>query len=256
MEKRMPVLFVGHGSPMNAVKANSYTHDLSEISGDIPEPEAIVVVSAHWQTRGTFITSGENPQQIYDFYGFPERLYSIKYTAPGSLSVAEMFSAATGGAVALDPVRGIDHAAWAVLLHMYPDQTIPVLELSLDVEKSAEEHYAFAKMFSSLRDNGILLLGSGNMVHNLMMMSFIDDDAFDWAIEFDSELKRLIVAGDHDALVNYENISAQSRLAVPTNEHYLPMLYSLALKENGEAVNFFHESIQNGSVSMRGFIIR
>jgi 4,5-DOPA dioxygenase extradiol len=253
---KMPVLFVGHGSPMNIIADNTYTRSLTALGKTIARPKAIVVVSAHWQTRKTFVSSAKTPPTIYDFYGFPPELYREQYPCPGAPEQAEFIQTAAPGEISLDPVRGIDHAGWAVLKFMYPDADIPVIQMSLDVLKSPREHYELGKKLAALRQQGILIIGSGNMVHNLSRVNFehLYGETYPWAVEFDRVLTELIVAGDHGSLIDYEKLP-DTKLAIPTNEHYLPMLYALALKEETDTLAFTCTDIQNGSISMRGFII-
>jgi 4,5-DOPA dioxygenase extradiol len=252
-QQKMPVLFIGHGSPMNIVLDNEFTRALKTAARELPEPEAILVVSAHWLTRGTFITCSETPGQIYDFYGFPEALYRTVYRPPGSPKQAVSVAGGTaGGSIRCDARRGLDHAAWAVLLHMYPGAGIPVMELSLDVDRSAEYHYSLGKELSVLREQGVLVIGSGNVVHNLHVMKYDMNGApFDWAVEFDAYVRDALLKRRHENLVNYMDGGPSAGLSVPTNDHYLPLLYTAALQEKGEHAAFFHESIQHGSVSMR-----
>jgi 4,5-DOPA dioxygenase extradiol len=256
--KRMPVLFIGHGSPMNAITSNSFTADMKKLAGNIPVPDAILVISAHWLTQGTRITSGKDPEQIYDFYGFPKELYSIKYQPKGSPEIASMISdLADGVPITPDDERGIDHAAWAVLLHIFPEGNVPVLELSLDMNAPPETHYKTGAALSSLRENGVLIIGSGNIVHNLLIMDYYEGvKPYDWAVEFDERIKNFLVEDNHSELIEYEKWGKISKYAVPTNEHYLPMLYSASLKQKDEKLEFFHESIQHGTISMRSFIIK
>jgi len=256
--ERMPAVFIGHGSPMNAIHKNEFTEDLKKMAASIPEPEAILVVTAHWLTQGTRITSGENPEQIFDFYGFPEELYKIRYQPSGSPEIAAMIKGAVQGVIiSPDEDRGIDHAAWAVLRHIYPDENIPVLELSLDMNASPELHYSIGRSLSVLRDKGILIIGSGNIVHNLQVMEYYEGvDPQIWAVEFDERIKKCLLEDNHAELIGYEKWGKISKYAAPTDEHYNPMLYTAALKQDGESIEFIHESIQHGSISMRTFIIR
>jgi 4,5-DOPA dioxygenase extradiol len=255
---KMPVLFIGHGSPMNIIYKNEYTKSLEKLGRSLPEPDAILVVSAHWLTKGTFVCSADKPEQIYDFYGFPDELYAVKYQPPGAREVAESIThELSSDNIQVDAEWGIDHAAWAVLTHMYPKADIPVFEMSLDVMKNEKEHYGLGKKLSYLRRKNILIIGSGNIVHNLRQIDF-DEHAkpFPWAVEFDEYIKDALLRKDHDRLIRYKELSPVSRLAVPTNDHYLPFLYSTALQEENERVEFIHESIQNGSMSMRCFRIQ
>lgn len=257
MAEKMPVLFVGHGSPMNIITDNEYTRSLTKLPAIIPKPEAIVVVSAHWLTEGTHVTYNESPKTIHDFYGFPPELYRIIYNSPGAPEYALRIRDAVGKSkVVLDVDWGLDHAAWAVLRWMYPDADIPVIEMSLDIRKPAQYHYDLAKELAPLRKEGALIIGSGNIVHNLRLASPDEDqDPADWAFGADEEIKKLLQQKDHKALIDCEELS-HSRLAIPTNEHYLPMLYTLALQEESDKLEFTYEGIQNSSVSMRCFILR
>jgi 4,5-DOPA dioxygenase extradiol len=222
----------------------------------LPRPEAVLVVSAHWQTRGTRITSARIPPTIYDFYGFPEQLYQVKYECPGAPEKAALVQKIAQQSVHCDDKRGLDHAAWAVMVHMYPEADVPVLELSLDVELSAGEHFELGKQLAPLRDKGILIMGSGNIVHNLSQANFEQTEGgeYDWAVQFDQQMKGLLLSREYEKLIKYEELP-DARRAIPTNEHYLPMLYSISLQEEKEPLRFFCEEIQNGSVSMRGFVV-
>ena len=252
---RLPAFFIGHGSPMNVIRRNRYTEDLERTSSQLPLPQAIVVISAHWLTRGTLITAAENPEQIYDFYGFPPELYQIDYRAPGSPPTAELVVKTVGNnLIKMDQKRGIDHAAWAVLKFLYPRQNIPVLELSLDMEQDPSFHFELGKKLASLRSKGILLIGSGNIVHNLREMEYDEQvEPYDWAVEFDQFARDSIENKNFDGLIHYQNYGAPALRAIPTSEHYLPMLYTLGMMQEDERATFIHESIQNASVSMRSF---
>ncbi|KYZ78035.1 dioxygenase [Anaerosporomusa subterranea] len=253
---KMPVLFVGHGSPMNIISDNTYTRSLTALGETMVRPKAVLVVSAHWQTRKTFVSSAKTPPTIYDFYGFPPELYREKYPCPGAPEQAESVQKVAPGEIYADPGRGIDHAGWAVLKFMYPDADIPVMQMSLDVMKSPREHYELGKKLAALRHEGILIIGSGNMVHNLSRVNFehLYGETYPWAVEFDRVLTELIEAGDHDSLIAYDRLP-NTKLAIPTNEHYLPMLYTLALKEKTDTLEFICTDMQNGSISMRSFMI-
>ena len=256
-EKMSPVLFIGHGSPMNIICKNDYTESLRKLGQSLPRPDAVLVISAHWLTKGTFICSAEKPEQIYDFYGFPDQLYGVQYHPPGARTLAEfMAQELRPENIRTDNAWGIDHASWAVLVHMYPKADIPVFEMSIDRMKTEQEHYALGKKLSYLRKQNILIMGSGNIVHNLRQIDFEEDaEPFPWAIEFDEFIKDAIVRNESDRLLRYKELSPASRLAVPTNDHYVPLLYSMALREENERVEFIHEGIQNGSISMRCFVI-
>jgi 4,5-DOPA dioxygenase extradiol len=254
---KMPVLFVGHGSPMNAALDNAYTRSLRALGEDLPRPAAVLVVSAHWLTEGTYICCADRPQQIYDFYGFPDELYRITYRPAGAPDLARAAAQRLKPeSVNCDTAWGLDHAAWAVLLHMYPRADIPVLEMSLDIGKPARHHYEIGKQLSFLRRQGVLVMGSGNIVHNLQRMKYdMDDEPFAWAVEFDAYARDCLIAGDHQGLIDPAPAGRAAQLAIPTNDHYLPLLYVIALQETGEQATFFHEGIQHGSVSMRGLVI-
>lgn len=256
MEK-MPVLFFGHGSPMNIILDNPFTQSLAELGKKIPLPKAILVVSAHWQTKGTFITAGETPETIYDFYGFPQELYDVTYPCPGAFKeIKECSQVFKDAGIAYDNERGIDHAAWAVLKHMYPKADIPVMEMSLDYKKTPQEHYELGRKLAPLREQGILIIGSGNIVHNLRIIDWdMNATLYPWAIEFDAAVKKLLIEKKHQELMAYENINSEWKRAIPTNEHYLPMIYSLALQEEKDELRFSYEGFQNASISMRSFLI-
>lgn len=253
----MPVIFIGHGSPMNVISGNTYTDALEHLSKELPVPRAILVISAHWLTRGTFITGNEHPEQIYDFFGFPDELYRVKYRAPGSSEIASLVSSAISGwTIGIDNDRGIDHAAWAVLKYLYPGQDIPVLELSLHYHEGPEYHYRMGKALSILRDQGILMIGSGNIVHNLREVSFVEGaQPYPWAVEFDAIVKDHLLNRRDQALVDYETLGPLVRKAIPTNDHYLPLLYVIAQRGSDEDIKFFAEVYQNASMAMRSFII-
>jgi 4,5-DOPA dioxygenase extradiol len=252
----MPVLFVGHGSPMNIIADNSYTRSMQELGRILPSPSVVLVVSAHWQTRGTYVTSAAEPPTIYDFYGFPPALYREKYQAPGSPAIAERVRQVSQNRILPDGTRGIDHAAWAVLKHMYPAAEIPVLEMSLDVNLSAAEHYALGQTLAPLRQEGVLIIGSGNLVHNLSRIDFdsMYGKKYDWAERFDKLMEELLLEREHGQLIEFDALP-DNRLAIPTDEHYLPMLYAVALQEAAEELHFCCSDIQNGSISMRSFVI-
>lgn len=253
MSKKLPVLFIGHGSPMNAILNNSYTRALKKLGEDIERPKAIMVISAHWNTRDTYITSEDKPKTIYDFYGFPEELYRIKYSPQGAKKFAELvLEKLSGENIKGTAEWGLDHASWAVLKHIYPNVDIPVFEMSLNASLSEAEHYELGKKLSVLRENGILIVGSGNIVHNLRNMDYdMDAKPFDWAVKFDEYVAEAMKNKEHEKLINYKNLGSTVMLSVPTDEHYLPLLYIAALQEAGEEVKFIHEGIQHGSMSMR-----
>jgi len=251
----MPVLFLGHGSPMNAIEENQFVTGFRDIGKTIPKPNAILCVSAHWETRGTFVTAMEKPRTIHDFGGFPKELYEVQYPAPGSPELArEAKLAVNKTAVGLDESWGLDHGAWSVIKHLYPEADVPVIEMSLDYGQTPQYHYDLAQELAPLRKKGILIVGSGNMVHNLRMLAWdklnTDGFAFDWAIEASERMKQLILSNDHRQLINYRSQGRAFDLAIPTPEHYLPLLYALALKEENENLSLFNDKAVGGSLTM------
>jgi len=252
---RMPVLFVGHGNPMNAIEDNEFSRAWEEIGRDLPRPKAVLCVSAHWETNGSRVTAMEKPRTIHDFYGFPDELNAKEYPAPGAPEWAEKTRKILRKAtVKPDLDWGLDHGTWAVLCRMFPKADVPTFQLSLDRTRPAQDHYDIGRELAPLRDQGVLIVGSGNMVHNLRLMEW-RDKPFDWATRFDSKLRKLIEDRDHKALINYKDLGQDARLAIPTNEHYLPLLYTLALQNEGEKLSFFTEKVTLGSISMRGLRI-
>ncbi len=255
MSDKMPVIFVGHGNPMNAIEENEFSISWIEEGKALPRPKAILCISAHWETNGIRVSAMESPGTIYDFYGFPDELYNIIYPAPGSPELAEnvvkilkKFNAVP------DYERGFDHGCWSVLYKMFPDADIPVVQLSLDRTLTPQEHYDAGKQLSLLREQGVLVIGSGNIVHNLRMVVW-EDVAFDWAVHFDNQVADWIETDNHNAIIHYEKYGKPAELSVNTSEHYLPLLYVLALKEKDEAVSFFADKIWGGSISMRSIRI-
>lgn len=252
---RLPVLFIGHGNPMNAIEESEFSRAWLATAQHVPHPKAILSISAHWETDGVQVTAMSQPRTIHDFYGFPDELNRMQYPAPGFPDLARQVQALLGSdVVALDQAWGLDHGTWAVLARMFPKADIPVVQLSLDRRRSPAEHYALAGQLSALREAGVLILGSGNMVHNLGLLGW-SDMAFDWAEAFDLKLKALIEARDHAALVNYPQLGPDAQRAIPTNEHYLPLLYALALRGADEPLRFFADKVTLGSISMRSFQI-
>ncbi|UCG37730.1 MAG: 4,5-DOPA dioxygenase extradiol [bacterium] len=254
---RLPALFVGHGSPMNALGDNEYARGWRSLVQDLPRPDAVLCVSAHWQTWGTGVSAAERPDTIHDFYGFPEELYRIRYPCPGAPDLAgEVAGAISSTSVSVDPDRGLDHGAWAVILHMYPEADVPVFQLSLDASRSPAFHYSLGRELAPLRDRGVMVVGSGNIVHNLHLADMSGDgDPYDWAVAFDSLARDLIDGGRHGRLVDYVSLGPAARMSIPTNEHYLPLLYVLALQREGEPVTYVNERIALRSVSMRSLRI-
>ncbi|HEX9852926.1 MAG TPA: 4,5-DOPA dioxygenase extradiol [Woeseiaceae bacterium] len=251
----MPVAFVGHGSPMNAIERNEFHLGWQKLAGSIPRPESILCVSAHWETPGLSVTASDEPETIHDFYGFPKALFDVRYPAPGSLSLAHRTAALIApDKVSLDLRRGLDHGAWGVLVAMYPGADIPVVQLSLDTTQPASFHYEVAKRLAPLRDEGVLILGSGDIVHNLRLFDFREPTPADWAVEFNEAVKKLVVARDHPSLIDYESLLPHTRLAIPTREHYLPLLAVLALQDDDEHLRFFNDRVQS-SISMTSLLI-
>jgi 4,5-DOPA dioxygenase extradiol len=247
----MPALFIGHGSPMNAIEDNEFSHAWADLARSLPKPKAVLCVSAHWETVGTRVTAMEQPKTIHDFYGFPSALFQKRYPAPGSPDLARMAQGLVRKApVELDLDWGLDHGAWSVLCRMFPDADVPVIQLSLDQRKVPDSHYELGRELRGLRKKGFLVLGSGNIVHNLREMAW-EDTAYDWALGFDAQMKKLILSGDHKAIIGYSNLGRSARLAVPTPEHYLPLLYVLGTQDESDDVTFFAEKVTLGSMSMR-----
>jgi len=253
--ERMPVLFLGHGSPMNAIEENEFVTGWRNIGKTFPKPRAILCVSAHWETRGTCVTSMEKPATIHDFGGFPRELFEVEYPAPGSPELAMETKAIIKKAdVILDDKWGLDHGCWSVVKHLYPDADVPVIQMSLDYYQSPQHHYDIAKELSPLREKGVLIIGSGNMIHNLHLVNWekIEEPGFgyDWALEANEKIKNFILVNDHKSLIDYKSQGREINLAVPTPDHFLPLLYSLALKEENETVNIFNDKAVMGSLTM------
>ena len=249
---KMPVLFVGHGSPMNAIETNEFSLEWQKLGKLLPKPNAILCISAHWETRGTFVTAMEKPQTIHDFGGFPQALFDVQYPAHGSPELAkETKDIVSKTDVGLDEKWGLDHGAWSVIKRFYPEADVPVIQMSLDYYQNPQYHYDLAKELASLRSKGVLIIGSGNMVHNLRAVDWgKPNQGFDWAEEANEKFKKLIVENDHQHLINYKKLGREVELSVPTPEHYLPLLYTLALKTENEDVSFFNDKSVMGSLSM------
>jgi 4,5-DOPA dioxygenase extradiol len=251
----MPVLFVGHGSPMNAIEENEFVQGWREIGKTLPKPNAILCVSAHWETRGTFVTAMERPRTIHDFGGFPQELFDVQYPAPGSPELAEETKGIIRKTdVGLDERWGLDHGCWSVLKRLYPSADIPVIQMSLDYTRPAQYHYDLAKDLAPFRKKGVLIICSGNMVHNLRLVDWgrMDEPGYgyDWAIEANKKMKNFILSENHQSLINYRTQGKDFDLAIPTPEHFLPLLYVLALKEPGKKVKLFNDKPVMGSLSM------
>ena len=262
--ERMPVLFIGHGSPLNLIERNGFTESLRGLGRSLPRPEAILVISAHWLTEGTYVTCTNKPRTIHDFYGFPEELYALEYPSPGAPTCAQsVIDAVESTEIKCDNDWGLDHGAWAVLKHMFPKADIPVFELSLDYSfnewnpKPLDYHYKLGSELTDLRNRGILIIGSGNIVHNLRLVDFERTDAepYDWAVEFDQQVKINLTKKNHKDLLSCENMGKSAPYAVPTLDHYLPLVYVISMQQKGEPLTFTHEGFQNASISMRCFKI-
>ncbi len=252
---KMPVLFIGHGSPMNGIEENEFVKGWRKIGKTLPEPNAILCISAHWETRGTFVTAVEKPITIHDFGGFPQALYDVQYPTPGSPELAKETKAIVKKTdVGLDKKWGLDHGAWSVIKPMFPNADIPVIQMSLDYNQPAEYHYELAKELVPLRGKGVLIIGSGNMVHNLRLIAWDKFDTenygYDWAIEASEKMKKFILEDNHKQLINYKEQGGAYNLAIPTPEHYLPLLYALALKGKNESVSLFNDKAVAGSLTM------
>lgn len=254
-EQLMPVLFIGHGSPMNGIEDNEFSQRWVQMAKEIPIPKAVLVVSAHWFTRGTHITAMDFPETIHDFGGFPQALFDVQYPAPGNPELAKETAGLIHSAdVGLAHDWGLDHGTWTVVRRMYPEAKIPVLQLSIDYTKPPQYHYDLAKEIYALRKKGVLIIGSGNMVHNLRMVSWQHMNnpgfGFDWALKMNDTFKELISSGAHDRLIKYEGLGREALLSIPTPEHYLPLLYTLALQGSKDNISFFNDKAVAGSLTM------
>ncbi|WP_237729310.1 4,5-DOPA-extradiol-dioxygenase [Schlesneria paludicola] len=254
-DQEMPVLFVGHGSPMNALEDNEFTRTWMTLGKSLPKPKAILCISAHWETKGSFVTAMEKPKTIHDFGGFPKALFDFQYNAAGSQWLAaQTQSTVHSAAIGLDNAWGLDHGCWSILSRLYPAADIPVVQLSLDQTKPAQYHYDLARELSGLRKKGVLIVGSGNVIHNFRYLNMNatkqNPMSLDWAIEANREFKALVIDRNHRELINYTKHNRAFQLAAPTPEHYLPMLYAIALAGKDEKVTFFNDAIVASSISM------
>lgn len=248
---KMPVLFIGHGSPMNAIESNDFTNYWKKLGEEIPEPTAILCISAHWLTKGTAVTAMNNPRTIHDFGGFPQALFDVEYPADGHLDLAKETKALiTKTEVVLDHDWGLDHGTWSILKQMYPTANIPTLQLSIDYHQNAQYHYDLGKELAKLRRKGVLIIGSGNMIHNLRMATGVTPNGFDWAEDLNNTFKSLIEKQDHTALINYDKLGHAGKLAIPTPDHYYPLLYTLGLQEKEDDLRFFNDACVYGALSM------
>ena len=253
--EKMPVLFLGHGSPMNAIEENQFVQGFRNISREIPKPNAILCISAHWFTNGTFVTAMLNPKTIHDFYGFPKELFEVNYPAPGSPELArETAELLLPEIVEEDHSWGLDHGAWSVIRHLYPNAEIPVIQLSIDYSKPPQYHFDLAKKLQKLREKGILIIGSGNIVHNLRMIDWKNINTvgagWDWAVEAREKTNNWLLDGNFQNLIDYQRQGVALQTAVPSPDHYLPLIYSLGLKEKSENLSLFNDELIGGSLSM------
>jgi 4,5-DOPA dioxygenase extradiol len=252
--ERMPLMFVGHGSPMNAIENNIYTKTWSELGRVLPAPKAILSISAHWLTTGSYVTSMELPPTIHDFGGFPKELYTQTYPAPGSPVFAEKTQKMVIFPQIISDLKwGLDHGTWSVLLPMFPLANIPVFQLSIDYSKPPEYHFKLAKQLSFLRDEGVLIMGSGNMVHNLGMLNF-ESKTYDWALEFDQKITTLLETEDFQSIINFMDFGSLTKISHPTIDHFLPLIYVIGIRQKSDKLEFFNEGFDLGSISMRSLI--
>jgi 4,5-DOPA dioxygenase extradiol len=252
----MPVLFVGHGSPMNAVEVNDYTKNWVKVAQLLPKPKAILAISAHWYTAGTRITDAANPKTVYDMYGFPEELYKIEYKAPGAPDMAHITKGLIHKEVIIDNSWGYDHGTWSVLHQMYPEADIPVYQMSVDRNADAETHYRIGMELKALREKGVLIFGSGNVVHNLQKLNWDMAGGYPWAEEFDQYIKEKIVQKEHEDVVHYEKAGTSSQSAFPTPEHFYPLLYVLGAVEGNDHLTILNEDCMMGSLSMTSYLFQ
>lgn len=251
---KMPALFLGHGNPMNAIRDNEFVREFKKLGKTLPKPAAVLCISAHWETKGTFLTAMENPKTIHDFGGFPDELFAVQYPAAGNPALAAEVSKMTENKALPDYSWGLDHGSWTVLRHLYPAADVPVVQLSLDYRMTSRQHYELATQLASLRQRNVLIVGSGNMVHNLGKVAWnrLEESgfAYDWALEANDFMKSRIVSGDHPALINYQSQGAAMKLAVPSPEHFLPLLYILAMQDKKDEISFFNDTAVAGSLTM------
>jgi 4,5-DOPA dioxygenase extradiol len=251
--QKMPALFVGHGSPMNAIEENEFTHSWEELGKTLPNPEAILCISAHWLTRGSFVTMAEQPKTIHDFYGFPDELYRQQYPAPGDPELANISREIISHTkVQADWEWGLDHGSWSVAKHVYPEANIPIIEFSIDYYQSPAWHYALGKELAELRERGVLIIGSGNMVHNLQRVQFNNPSGFDWAQSANEKFKQSILHHDNASLLQYPSMGKDIQLSVPTPDHYYPLLYLMGMQGANDSISFFNDKTVYGSISMTG----
>lgn len=259
--ERMPAIFVGHGSPMNAIENSEFSEVWKYIGKTIAKPKAILSISAHWETKGSYVTAMDKPKTIHDFGGFPADLYRMQYPAEGSPSLASHISSIVQNQIHLDYDWGLDHGTWSILVHMFPKADIPVIQLSIDYTKSPEEHYKLGQELSQLRDEGVLIFGSGNTIHNLRAMYVEDGDfnkelAHDWATEFNNKVKDSLLKNDYQSLINYQSFTPNWRMSVPTPDHYSPILYLLGTQREEDDIALFNDKIIAGAIGMTSFVYK
>ena len=259
-DEKLPVIFMGHGSPMNGIEDNTFSKRWKEMGKAISIPKAVLCISAHWLTNGTKITAMSQPQTIHDFGGFPQALFDVQYPAPGDPTLAaETANMIKKTSVGLDHEWGLDHGTWSVVKNMYPLANIPVLQLSIDYNQPLQYHYELAKELSELRKKGVLIIGSGNMIHNLRMVAWdkmnVSNYGFDWAIEMNTTFKKYITDKNHQALIDYQKMGPSAMLAIPTPDHYIPLIYTLALQDKEDNVSFFNDELVAGSLNMTSVFI-
>jgi 4,5-DOPA dioxygenase extradiol len=253
MPTLLPAIFFGHGNPMNALARNEYTEGWRNVGQSVARPRAILAISAHWYVPGTAVTLSTAPRTIHDFGGFPRELYQVRYPAPGDPDLARRVQALLAPLpVVLDEAWGLDHGTWSVLTHVYPAADVPVVQLSIDETRPASFHYEIGRRLAPLRAEGILIVGSGNLVHNLHAYAWGRhmQDPYEWAVGFENDARELLLAGDHEPLVAYESLGSEAQLAVPTPDHYLPLLYVIGTRQEKDAVTFPVEGVDGGSISM------
>jgi len=251
---KMPAIFIGHGSPMNAIEQNDFTQTLQNLGQSLIKPKAILCISAHWTTKGTFVDISPNPKMIYDMYGFPKELYQVKYPVKGAPNFAsEVTKLITSTKVEKSTDWGLDHGTWSVLKHIYPKADVPTFQLSIDYNQPMQYHYDLAKQLKELRKKGVLIVGSGNITHNLNIVDLhnINAKPRDWTLEFDTKIKKFIDDRDHQAIIDYHKIGSSAKLAVPEPSHYIPLIYTLALQEDKDEIDYFYDKFHYGTLSMR-----
>ena len=255
-KKTMPVLFVGHGSPMNAIEDNMYTQAWAKIARQIPKPTAILAVSAHWYTNGIKITDADRPKTVYDMYGFPEELYQVTYNPPGSPDLARLVKGMIGREVQVDNTWGLDHGAWSVLCRMYPAADIPVFQLSVDRMLTPEQHFRIGQEISALREQGVLILGSGNVVHNLARINWHMTGGYAWADEFDCYIQEHISSRQYQAVMKYRLAGQCASLAFTSADHFYPLFYVLGASKTADVLEIFNQSCVLGSLSMTCYLFQ